>query len=212
MRIGDHRPGHPTRVAVDGISAAGKSTLARELAFVVGSSGRPVVHLTMDDFHHSRARRYRQGRESARGYFDDAFAFDSFRDLVLVPLGPKGNCKYRPRLHDLASDLPVDAAAVEAPSDAVVIVDGTFLQRSELLPHWDHRIYVEVSLELARARGIARDSALLGGRERTAELYDQRYLPAARLYLREVDPKASATQIFHNHDPDHPVVTTNPSD
>jgi uridine kinase len=68
--------GHPTRVAVDGVTASGKSTLARELAAAVESTGRPVIHLTMDGFHHPRERRWRQGRTSAAGYYEDAYDFE----------------------------------------------------------------------------------------------------------------------------------------
>jgi uridine kinase len=53
--------GHPPRVAVDGITAAGKTTLARELAAAVAARGRPAAHLSMDGFHHPRAHRHRQG-------------------------------------------------------------------------------------------------------------------------------------------------------
>ncbi|WP_327341046.1 hypothetical protein OG384_37395 (plasmid) [Streptomyces sp. NBC_01324] len=70
-RIADHLtaqdPGHPLRVAVDGITAAGKTTLARALVSAVAGRGRPALHLSMDGFHHPRAHRHRQGRDSAVG-------------------------------------------------------------------------------------------------------------------------------------------------
>ena len=51
-RVVDHLVGlaasRPLRVAVDGITAAGKSTLASELAQLVGKRGRPAVHLSAD--------------------------------------------------------------------------------------------------------------------------------------------------------------------
>ena len=36
------------------------------------TSGRPVVRLDSDGFHHIREHRYRQGRDSARGYYEVA--------------------------------------------------------------------------------------------------------------------------------------------
>jgi hypothetical protein len=71
--------GHPTRVAIDGVTASGKSTLACEIIDAVAARGRPVVHLTMDGYHHPREHRYRQGRLSARGYYDDAYDFTAVR-------------------------------------------------------------------------------------------------------------------------------------
>jgi hypothetical protein len=116
----DVDPGHPTRVAIDGATASGKSTFARELTAAVSALGRPAIHLTMDGFHHHREHRYRRGRLSADGYYDDAYDFAALAELVLIPLGPGGNRRYRTRVIDLASDAEIGEAPVEAPADAVV--------------------------------------------------------------------------------------------
>jgi uridine kinase len=197
-------PGHPTRVAIDGVTASGKSTLAREVTAAVAALGRPVIHLTMDGYHHPREHRYRQGRSSARGYYDDAYEFTAFADHVLIPLGAGGNRRYRERIIDLASDEPRDEPLVEAPVDAVVVVDGSFLQRPELAMHWDHRVFVNTDLDVARSRGITRDAELLGGRSQAEHIYDKRYHAAARLYLESVHPAEHATLIVDNDDLAHP--------
>jgi uridine kinase len=196
----------PARVAVDGVTAAGKTTLAGELTVAVGGLGRPAIHLTMDGFHHPRAVRHRQGRRSPDGYYEDAFDVEAFARLVLVPLGPGGDRRYRERIHDLDSDETVDEPAREAPADAVLVVDGSFLQRPELFAHWDHRIFVETSLEVARERGVVRDAGLLGGRQSAEELYGERYHAACRRYLAEVDPVARATLVLRNDDVERPVL------
>jgi uridine kinase len=193
-------------VAVDGITAAGKSTLVAELGTAVGGMGRPVVTVSMDDFHRPRDERYRQGRHSAVGYYEDAYDIPAFIDGVLIPLGPGGSRRYRRRVLDLATDRSVDEEPTEAPADAVVIVDGSFLQRPELDPHWDHRIFVNTSFEVARARAIRRDADLLGGAEAAAELYERRYHPACRLYLESVAPTRRADVIIDNDDPWRPFV------
>lgn len=127
-RIADHlvarRLGHPLRVAVDGVTAAGKATLAREVAAAVDARGRHGIHLSMDGFHHPRAHRHRQGRDSAAGYYADAYDFPTFARTVLDPLGPGGDRRYRER-----------------------IVDGSFLQR-ELA--WDEVVFVDTAFAVAR--------------------------------------------------------------
>ena len=201
-RIADHLaardPGHPLRVAVDGITAAGKTTLADEVAEAVRARGRPVVRLSMDDFHHPRARRHRQGRNSARGYYQDAFDFDAFRQSVLTPLGPGGSRQYLPRVHDLATDQPTHEQPGSAAGDAVVIVDGSFLQNEQLDSLWDEVVYVDTSFAVARDRGIQRDATLFGGVEQAGELYATRYHAAARLYLDEVHPAEQASICLNN--------------
>ena len=52
-------PRRPALVAIDGFDGAGKTVLARELVTLVSARGtRPVINVSMDNFHHPRARRY----------------------------------------------------------------------------------------------------------------------------------------------------------
>ncbi|MEU9117690.1 hypothetical protein AB0D04_39660 [Streptomyces sp. NPDC048483] len=209
-RIADHlaarRPGHPLRVAVDGITAAGKTTLARALATAVDDRGRPAVHLSMDGFHHPRAHRHRQGRDYAIGYYQDAYDFPAFVRSVLVPLGPGGDHRYRSRIIDLAGDQAIDEPPVAAPADAVLVVDGSFLQRHELAGLWDEVVFADTSFLVARQRGTRRDTTLFGSSAQAEHAFDHRYHAACRLYLAEVDPAAHATIVVGNDDLDHPVL------
>jgi uridine kinase len=47
---------HPVRVAVDGVSADGKTTLADALGGVLECSGRPVIRAEIDHFEAARER------------------------------------------------------------------------------------------------------------------------------------------------------------
>ena len=191
---------HPTRVAVDGITASGKTTLANELAAALAATGPPVLRLSMDGYHHPRAHRYRQGRGSADGYYEDAYDFPSFAELVLRPLGPGGAGRYTPAIIDLPTDTPLDRTPVPVPGAAWLVVDGSFLQRDELAGLWDVVVWVDTPFAEARRRGIARDTDLLGGVDAAATAFDERYHAAARRYLAEVDPAAHADVVFVNTD------------
>ena len=200
-RFADHHLGHPVRVAIDGITASGKSTLARDLTAAVGDRGRPVIHVSMDGFHHRRARRHRQGRESASGYYDDAYDFDALAQHLLKPLGPGGNRQYRTSVIDLHTDVATPASPRTAPDDAVLIVDGTFLQRPEVRDLWDERVWVDTAQEIARRWGVARDAEALGGNEAAERLFAERYHAASQIYIDAVAPAQCATVIFSNGHP-----------
>src|SRR5438270_14025869 len=81
-------PPHPLRVAIDGIDAAGKTTLADELVSPIEAQGRPVIRASLDGFHRPRAERYQQGADSPQGYYEDSFDYAALRDALLLPLGP----------------------------------------------------------------------------------------------------------------------------
>ena len=197
--------GHPLRVGVDGVCGAGKSTFADRLVETIAGLGRPAVRLDSDGFHHPRAVRHRQGRDSARGYYEDAYDFDALRELALVPLGPGGSRRYAARVHDL----PTDAVVLEwalAPVDAVVVFDCTFLQRDGLRRLWDEVIWLEAGLGTAQARGVARDAEALGGVDRAVSAYETRYLAACRIYLAEQRPGAKASIVVDNDDVTAPRI------
>lgn len=200
----DRRPGHPLRVAIDGITAAGKTTFAGELAAAVAARGRPTARVSMDGYHHPRTHRHRQGRDSADGYYEDAYDFAAFASLVLEPLG--AGAGYRPAIIDLATDLAVSPPVIDLEPEAVLIVDGSFLQRAELADRWDEVIFLQTGFQAARHRGTQRDAAAFGGLEQAGLAFDNRYHAAGRLYLDEVDPAARASILIDHEDPAAPQL------
>ena len=149
--------GHPVRVGIDGYCGAGKTTLARDLERAIREAGRPVLHVDSDGFHHVRERWYRQGRDSARGYYDDAYDLDALADRVLRPLGPGGDRRIATAVHDLVTDAVLDETT-EVPQDAVVLFACTFIQRGALRELWDEVVWVDTDEATATDRGVARDA------------------------------------------------------
>jgi uridine kinase len=106
----------PVRVAIDGVDAAGKTTLADELAGALRVRGIRAERICADDFLRPKRERYRRGRESPEGYYLDSFDHDAIRratqepkELALVD----GIFLMRPELNDLWDfrvlvDVPVE--------------------------------------------------------------------------------------------------------
>jgi len=209
-RIAALRRPHPVRVAVDGVDAAGKTTLADELGPLLISRGRPVIRASIDGFHRPRAERYLRGPDSPEGYFLDSFDYVGLRDALLRPLGPGGRRRYRRAIFDYRADAPLLAPEETAPADAVLLFDGVFLLGPELDGEWDYRVFVDVSTAIAVRRGVHRDEALFGSRETAEARYLRRYAPGQRLYLDAARPRERAQAIVHNDDPRRPAVEFRP--
>ncbi len=196
----------PLRVGIDGITAAGKTTFARELTELLRADGRPCEHVTMDRFHHLRAIRHRRGRDSADGYYEDAYDFGGLRRVLLDPLGPGGDGHYATAVMDLATDSLVAVEPRPAPPRLVVVVDGSFLQRPEVRDAWDVVVFLRTSFASALARGTARDATLLGSRAEAERLFEVRYHAAQRRYLEEVAPEVQADLVVDHDDPASPTI------
>lgn len=206
-RIAVLTPPHPLRVAIDGIDAAGKTTLADELADLLAPYGRPVIRASVDSFHRPRAERYRRfGSLSPEGFYQDAFDYPTLRSVLLDPLAPGGDRRYRRACFDVVRDAPLAAEWLMAANDAILLFDGVFALRPELAPTWDFRIFVQIPLALSLARALERDLALLGSPEAVRERYDKRYLPAQAHYLATIRPMDLAEVVVENADPAQPTV------
>jgi uridine kinase len=198
--------GHPVRIAIDGRTASGKTTLADELAAVVRTEGKEVIRTSIDGFHRAKAERYARGRYSAEGYYYDARDLPAVMSLLLAPLGPDGGRAYRTASFDLENDRPAQQERKLASADAVLIVDGTFLQRPELSGGWDVTIFVETSEQIAERRGVSRDAGHLGGADAAQKLYADRYRGAFNIYQGLCAPDVTADAVVGNDDWERPQL------
>ena len=194
--------GRSVRVAIDGVDGSGKSVFATELAGVLRELGRSVVHVSADGFHQVREARYRRGSDSAEGFWLDSYDYRALAENVLDPFGPGGSRRYREATHDVATDQIVDLAWLEAPAETVLVVDGLFLHRDELVAAWDFSVFLDVPFEVSVARMAERD----GSHPDPADPSLARYVGGQRLHFAACAPQARATVVIDNSDLAHPFL------
>ena len=194
------------RVAIDGYTAAGKTTFGHELAAAIRHQGRPTARASLDDFKHPWSHSLEHGydRVTGEGYYRNAYDFDSARDLLLIPAGAHGTGRVALCGHDPLTGTDHRGTLVQLPANAVLIVDSAFAFRPEYNSLWDYRVWLEVSPELALHRGIERDGPQEGLKEAT-KLHRDRYHVAEAIYLREAPARRLADTAVDNSDYDNPL-------
>jgi uridine kinase len=189
------------RVAVDGVSGAGKTTFAHELTARMQRAERNVIRASVDDFHRPKAQRYRLGRDSPDGHYEESYDYESLRRELLDPLSPSGSRLYRTAMFDCTLDSPIESRRLRADGGTILIVDGLFLNRDELRGYWDVSIFLAVPFEIAIARCARRDGSARGA----ADASNRRYVVGETRYLNECRPQERASIVIDNSDLSQPV-------
>jgi uridine kinase len=127
-----------------------------------------ATRIRVDDFLNPPDIRYRLGRDSPEGFFLDSFDYEAFERAIVGANTP------------------------------VVIADGIFLHRDELVGLGDFSIWLEVPFSISIPRGAARGHGF--GSPDPAALSNRRYVEGQRLYIARCDPQSRATVVIDNSD------------
>jgi uridine kinase len=205
-RILSIRINHPVRVGVSGITASGKTTFANELALELQHRKKEIIRTSIDNFHNPRDIRYKKGKESAIGYYEDAHDYETLKQKLLAPLGPNRNLHYQTISLDLSKDEYINPEIKVATKDMILIIDGTFLFKRDLCCLYDFKIFVDTNFDIARERGAKREAQAFGSYEKAEEIFIKRYHAASKLYLEQHSPQFYADVVINNNDFNNPEI------
>ena len=90
--------------------------------------------------------------------------------------------------------------------NAVLLLDGVFLLRSNLREYFDFSVFVSADFAVTLKRAERRDLILFGSVEEIRRRYEERYIPGQRLYLAGERPEHVASVVVDNNDPDDPRI------
>lgn len=198
------RPGERAVVGLDGVDGAGKTVLGRELAALVAPH-REVRRASVDGFHRPAALRYARGR-TADTFYRDQYDHEAIRRRLVEPF--RAGLPWTRAVHDVEREVTLDEAPLPAAGPAaLLLVDGIFLHRPQLVDLWDATVFVEVPFEVSVPRGNARFGELTARAADPASEDNARYVGGQRRYLAEVSPAARATWVLDNTDLAAPVLT-----
>ena len=155
-----------------------------------------IVHV--DDFLNLQEVRHRRGRTSPVGFWLDTYDYAALDENVLIPLGKGGDGLFRPAVTDARRNVRLDLDKRLAPESALVLVEGMFLHRDELVGLWDYSIFLDVPFAETARRMSIRD----GGNPDPNHPSMQRYVGGQRLYFESAQPWLRATRVIDNTYPD----------
>jgi uridine kinase len=188
-------------VGIDGPPAAGKTTLADQLASRLQLH---AVRASVEAFLLPQQIRYQRGELSPDGCYRDSFDYPALMNGLIAPFRA---CASRVRLSRTTDRASVrDAASGAVPARAVLIFDGVFLLRDQLRHIWDLSVYLCVPPAETLRRALARDLDTFGTTEEIRRRHLARYLPAQAIYRSEADPEATAHTVIGNERPCTPTI------
>ncbi len=197
----------PTLVVIDGVDGAGKSYFAQALVEQLKMRERPVVGASVDYFHHPAVVRYKRGKDSAEGFYLDSYNYPVLKEYLLDPF-KAGNGTYKSQAYDCDNDCPLDSEPKEVEADHILVMEGIFLQRPELVDYWDLKVFLQIEFATSLARNIQRSQDInrIGSAEKIKVRYHQRYMPGQQLYFKEASPQTNADVLIDNNDFEQPFI------
>lgn len=192
---------HPTRVSIDGCSAAGKTALSDDLTEELRRrTRRRVIRADLDQFKRHVDLRTRFPHGTPENYYHEMFDIDAIRNVLLLPLGPGGDRRFRSAVMDFSGRTPRSAPIEVAPDDAILLADSGFPLKPDLYPCWELRIYLYIDFADVLRRGTERDQAFMPSAEAAHERYRTYYIPGEKLYVADVNPVEKADIVVDNRD------------
>jgi uridine kinase len=182
-------------VAISGVDGSGKSHLARLLAARVGRAGRRVALIGIDPWQNPQTVRFSTA-EPGPHFYRHAIRFEELFSQVVEPLA--GDRALRLETRGIRTDADVWEPLVYDHRDVeVVLLEGIFLIRRDLVQRYDLRIWVECSLDTALRRALARNVENRPP-EALREDYARIYHAAQRVHFALDAPRAAADLLLDN--------------
>jgi len=198
----------PVLVGIDGVDASGKTTLSDELINHLRKTNRPIIKASIDGFHNPKQVRYRKGRNSPEGYYLDSFNYQALIDKLLLPLSLNGSLQYRTKVFNFLDNREVVSPIQNANHNSILIMEGIFLFRPQIVKYWDFKIFLDVHFKITLKRNINRTMEIqyLGSEQEIVDKYKKRYMPGQKLYFKDANPKEKADIVIDNNNFENPII------
>ncbi|MEF2978171.1 hypothetical protein [Subtercola sp. YIM 133946] len=137
-------------IGIDGL--VGARAFADDLAVALREAGHAVFRASFDDFQRPRAARTQRGAASPEALYFDWYDYSAFLRVLVQPFRMGGSTGFSTANFDADRDIPRESRWVTGPQDAMLLVDGPFLQRPELRGNANFIAYLETPADTLDAQ------------------------------------------------------------
>ena len=130
-------------VAIDGADPAARSSFGDDLAAVFEEAGTPAFRASLHYFQHSRAELAVFGSDSPERWYRHGYNYSTLRRVLLEPFRLNGSTAFVTQDFDPDRDTWIEPTWTTAPPDAILVIDGEFINRRELRDGWNYSILLE---------------------------------------------------------------------
>lgn len=82
----------------------------------------------------------------------------------------------------------------------ILIVDGMFLLKKDVVYLFDYKIFVDINFEIVRKCGVKWEIEVFGSYEEVEKMFLNRYYVVCKMYIDEYNLKECVNVIFKNSD------------
>ncbi|QAY60748.1 uridine kinase [Microbacterium protaetiae] len=187
-QLRQHHAGGRLLVAVDALPSTPTAGFADKLAAILGEDGTDVFRASADGFLVPRSQRRTTEREP--GWFDE----ETFRRVLVDPFRNGAHTSsatgFQLQAWDERRDQAAEARWLTTGDDAIIVVDGPFLNTPSLRGIWHFSVWLEIAEQVLAAR--------------PARSMEAPYTRVELSYLRE-QPVQQASAIVDVTDPARPA-------
>lgn len=184
----------PLIVGIDGLSGAGKTTLAKKIEQEIINNNCQVVTFHLDDHIVERNKRYKTVHDEWYEYYYLQWDVKSLTTNLFEQLHNSCNNIFLP-FYDNFSD-STSTKQIRVASDSIVLIEGIFIQRQHWRGFYDFIIFLDCPHELRYERALNRDS-YIGNYQARLNKYQRRYWLGEKHYLDTVKPIKMADLVYN---------------
>ena len=135
-----------TIIAIDGTDARGRADFADDLAAVFREDERHIFRASLSNFQHSRAEQQRLAPElpdTSERLYRVGYDYSALRRVLVEPFRMGGSTGFVTEEFDPDRDTWIQPTWQTAPADAILIIDGDYINRPELHGLWLYSVLLE---------------------------------------------------------------------